>query len=295
MCFLSGTDIITQSQWQRQEERQGNPFLAIVICPLSSYSYSLPCLSAFRVIIDYGENNSNKKEVKKINYINDVVLENNPKSNLILPDGSVDLNLSNISTNIPQATPSTSPLTQQAEHNKIQRWGNCSDRFYQLSSYHYLSSLSKKIFYVLKKQVLWHKTFTSSEFFLPSSSLFSSSTSTASSSSSTNFNSILAEKNATVSSIFLYRTPQTYFPLADINQESLSSNSLSFLPPELRSLAPPAGFIYPSSRSTTAPSFIEKGFFFSPSFFSFSENFSHNCKYYLNISFFSFRNSSIYS
>eukprot|EP01038_Epipyxis_sp_PR26KG_P009076 gene9076-12240_t len=48
-CFLSNTDISTQLQWQRSEDPHGNPWLAIVIDPITSISKGLPVIEAFRV------------------------------------------------------------------------------------------------------------------------------------------------------------------------------------------------------------------------------------------------------
>mmetsp|Transcript_5623 Transcript_5623/g.6455 ORF Transcript_5623/g.6455 Transcript_5623/m.6455 type:complete len:386 (-) Transcript_5623:139-1296(-) len=48
-CFLSGTDVATQLQWQRSEDRNGNPWLAIVVDPLRSLAKGRPELGAFRV------------------------------------------------------------------------------------------------------------------------------------------------------------------------------------------------------------------------------------------------------
>lgn len=48
-CYLSGTDILTQASWQKTEDRNGNPFVSIVIDPLRSVSKGRPELSAFRV------------------------------------------------------------------------------------------------------------------------------------------------------------------------------------------------------------------------------------------------------
>lgn len=48
-CYLSTTDVSTQLQWQRAEDRHGNPWLAIVIDPLRSLAKGHPELMAFRV------------------------------------------------------------------------------------------------------------------------------------------------------------------------------------------------------------------------------------------------------
>ena len=47
-CFLSSTDISTQLLWQRSEDPQGNPFVAIVVDPLRSLAKNRPELKAFR-------------------------------------------------------------------------------------------------------------------------------------------------------------------------------------------------------------------------------------------------------
>jgi COP9 signalosome complex subunit 5 len=48
-CYLSNTDVQTQLQWQRAEDRHGNHWLAIVIDPLLSIAQSRPEMMAFRV------------------------------------------------------------------------------------------------------------------------------------------------------------------------------------------------------------------------------------------------------
>ena len=48
-CFLSSTDVATQLHWQRAEDRNGNPWLAIVVDPLRSLAKGRPELMAFRV------------------------------------------------------------------------------------------------------------------------------------------------------------------------------------------------------------------------------------------------------
>lgn len=48
-CFLSTTDIATQLQWQRAEDQNGNPWVAIVIDPLRSLAKNKPEIGAFRV------------------------------------------------------------------------------------------------------------------------------------------------------------------------------------------------------------------------------------------------------
>lgn len=48
-CYLSNTDVQTQLQWQRAEDRHGNHWLAIVIDPLLSISQGRPEMMAFRV------------------------------------------------------------------------------------------------------------------------------------------------------------------------------------------------------------------------------------------------------
>ena len=48
-CFLSAMDIATQMCWQRAEDCNGNPWLAIVIDPLHSLAKGRPEVGAFRV------------------------------------------------------------------------------------------------------------------------------------------------------------------------------------------------------------------------------------------------------
>jgi len=47
-CFMSSTDITTQLGWQRVEDRNGNPWLGIVIDPLRSLAKGRPEIGAFR-------------------------------------------------------------------------------------------------------------------------------------------------------------------------------------------------------------------------------------------------------
>jgi len=47
-CYMSTTDVQTQLQWQRAEDRHGNPWLAIVIDPLRSLAKGRPEFGAFR-------------------------------------------------------------------------------------------------------------------------------------------------------------------------------------------------------------------------------------------------------
>ena len=47
-CFFSNTDISTQLNWQMSEDRNGNPFLGIVIDPLRSLAKGRPEMAAFR-------------------------------------------------------------------------------------------------------------------------------------------------------------------------------------------------------------------------------------------------------
>jgi COP9 signalosome complex subunit 5 len=47
-CFLSQTDLSTQLSWQRAEDPNGNPFLAVVIDPLRSLAKNTPILEGFR-------------------------------------------------------------------------------------------------------------------------------------------------------------------------------------------------------------------------------------------------------
>ena len=47
-CFLSQTDVFTQLSWQITEDRNGNPWTAIVVDPLRSIAKGKPELGAFR-------------------------------------------------------------------------------------------------------------------------------------------------------------------------------------------------------------------------------------------------------
>jgi len=48
-CYLSKTDVTTQTLWQNQEDNHGNPWLAIVVDPQLSLAKSSPEIRAFRV------------------------------------------------------------------------------------------------------------------------------------------------------------------------------------------------------------------------------------------------------
>ena len=48
-CYLSGTDVSTQLQWQRAEDPHGNPWVSIVLDPLRSLAKGKPEMMAFRV------------------------------------------------------------------------------------------------------------------------------------------------------------------------------------------------------------------------------------------------------
>lgn len=48
-CFLSGTDVSTQLQWQRAEDPHGNPWVSVVIDPVRSAIMAKPEIMAFRV------------------------------------------------------------------------------------------------------------------------------------------------------------------------------------------------------------------------------------------------------
>lgn len=48
-CYLSNTDVTTQLAWQRSCEKDGDPWLAIVIDPLRSLAKSTPVMESFRV------------------------------------------------------------------------------------------------------------------------------------------------------------------------------------------------------------------------------------------------------
>ena len=48
-CYLSNTDVQTQLAWQRSVERDGDPWLAVVIDPLRSIAKGYPNMESFRV------------------------------------------------------------------------------------------------------------------------------------------------------------------------------------------------------------------------------------------------------
>ena len=68
-CYLSSTDILTQASWQKAEDRNGNPFVSIVIDPLRSISKGRPELCAFRVYP--AEYNPPQNETPDGTFVND--------------------------------------------------------------------------------------------------------------------------------------------------------------------------------------------------------------------------------
>ena len=47
-CFLSATDVSTQLSWQLQEDKNGNPWVALVVDPLRGVAKGRPEVGAFR-------------------------------------------------------------------------------------------------------------------------------------------------------------------------------------------------------------------------------------------------------
>jgi COP9 signalosome complex subunit 5 len=115
-CFLSGTDISTQLQWQRSEDPHGNPWLAIVIDPLRSLAKGKPELAAFRV------------------YPPDYSAPSNET-----PDGMIVSN----------------------DKIRVERWGVAWNRYYQLETRFFLSTLAQSTLSLLKNKFLWQSTLSS--------------------------------------------------------------------------------------------------------------------------------------
>jgi COP9 signalosome complex subunit 5 len=100
-CFLSSTDLSTQLQWQRSEDPNGNPFLAIVVDPLRSLAKNTPVLQAFRAYPP--------------EYNSPIVNE--------CPDGTI----------------------VHDDSARLERWGSCWQRYYEISVEYYTSQQSQKI------------------------------------------------------------------------------------------------------------------------------------------------------
>ena len=109
-CFMSATDIATQLAWQRAEDRNGNPWLGIVVDPLRSLAKGKPELGAFRAYPP--EYNAPAGET---------------------PDGRVNSDAD----------------------ARIERWGNCWNRYHEIEVTTFMSSLSERIMRMLSKKYLW--------------------------------------------------------------------------------------------------------------------------------------------
>ena len=112
-CFLSNTDMNTQLAWQRAEDPNGNPWLAVVIDPLRSFAKNKPEFGAFRVYPP--EYNAPLNET---------------------PDGTI--------------------VTDDA--TRIEHWGSCWNRYYQLQVEYFMSTQAKTVIDTLSKNFLWMRT-----------------------------------------------------------------------------------------------------------------------------------------
>ena len=112
-CFLSNTDMNTQLAWQRAEDPNGNPWLAVVIDPLRSFAKNKPEFGAFRVYPP--EYNAPLNET---------------------PDGTI--------------------VTDDA--TRIEHWGSCWNRYYQLQVEYFMSTQAKTVIDTLSKTFLWMRT-----------------------------------------------------------------------------------------------------------------------------------------
>eukprot|EP00529_Nitzschia_sp_RCC80_P024369 CAMPEP_0113498052 /NCGR_PEP_ID=MMETSP0014_2-20120614/30946_1 /TAXON_ID=2857 /ORGANISM="Nitzschia sp." /LENGTH=453 /DNA_ID=CAMNT_0000392009 /DNA_START=165 /DNA_END=1526 /DNA_ORIENTATION=+ /assembly_acc=CAM_ASM_000159 len=112
-CFLSQTDLSTQLLWQRAEDPQGNPFVAVVLDPLRSQHLGTPELKAFRVYPpEYSSPVQNQ-----------------------CPDGTII----------------------HEEQVRLEHWGSCWNRYYELGVEYYMSSVSRQVLGDLTQNYLWMK------------------------------------------------------------------------------------------------------------------------------------------
>lgn len=109
-CFLSGTDHQTQLQWQRSEDPNGNPWLAIVVDPLRSLAKKNPEIKAFRA------------------YPPDYSAPQNE-----CPDGTI--------------------VTE--EKLRLEVWGKCWDRYYELEVEYYMSNAARNMITLLTQNYAW--------------------------------------------------------------------------------------------------------------------------------------------
>jgi len=117
-CYLSQTDVTTQLQWQRSEDPYGNPFLAIVLDPLRSLARGIPELKAFRVYPpEYSPTDPNGQ------------------FSCICPDGTI--------------------ITE--EKTRLERWGNCWSRYYELKIEYFMSNSARKVMNIWKNKFMWMK------------------------------------------------------------------------------------------------------------------------------------------
>lgn len=119
-CYLSNTDVTTQLQWQRMEDPHGNPFVAIVFDPLRSMIRGIPELKAFRAFPP--------------EYSPTVRLPDG-SSTMTCPDGRIVFD----------------------EKSRLERWGNCWNRYYQLDVDYYMSVHARRILNHWKNKHLWMK------------------------------------------------------------------------------------------------------------------------------------------
>ena len=145
-CFLSQTDLSTQLQWQRAEDPHGNPFVAIVLDPLRSLqgatggggnSGAATLLRGSSTPFSNSSSSSCQPELKAFRayppeYTSPVANE--------CPDGSI----------------------QPSEQLRLEHWGSCWNRYYELEVEYYMSSVSRNVLEQLTKNYLWMKTLQSS-------------------------------------------------------------------------------------------------------------------------------------
>jgi COP9 signalosome complex subunit 5 len=141
-CFLSQTDLSTQLQWQRAEDPHGNPFVAIVLDPLRSLqgssgssnpdSMSTLLRGSSTPFSSSGSSNC-KPELKAFRAYPPEYSSPTPNE---CPDGSI----------------------QPSEQVRLEHWGSCWNRYYELEVEYYMSSVSRNVLEQLTRNYLWMKT-----------------------------------------------------------------------------------------------------------------------------------------
>ena len=139
-CFLSGTDVSTQLQWQRAEDHHGNPWVSIVIDPLRSVHKGRPELQAYRVYPPDYSSAENEVSCVGVNGATGLLVTCFVFVFLFVqtPDGKIVLD----------------------DKLRVERWGACWNRYYTLDTHYYMSNLAKQTLSVLKNNFLWMNALT---------------------------------------------------------------------------------------------------------------------------------------